>query len=88
MNLMDKIEEIKQKPERERIFYVWVMVAICMIFIVLVWFFSFKNTFRKENKMKNDFNMAENLEEIKSDTDKETNINDSNAKNSFKGDNN
>lgn len=46
MSLMDKIEEIRQKPEHEKIRYVWGMVAICMIFIFFVWIFSFKDLMR------------------------------------------
>ncbi len=38
-----KIEEIRQKPEHERVRYVWIMVSICMFFLVIVWFFSVKD---------------------------------------------
>lgn len=43
---MDKVEEIRQKPEHEKIRYVWGMVAICMVLIIFVWFYSFKDLMR------------------------------------------
>lgn len=48
---MDKIEEIRQKPEHERIRYVWGMVSVSMIFIVFIWLFSFKSMFRGEDRI-------------------------------------
>ena len=48
MNIMDKIEEIRQKPEHIRMRYVWLSVAIVMAFIILVWVFSLKAEFGKE----------------------------------------
>lgn len=50
MNLTNKIEEIRKKPEHERVRYVWMMVSISMVFIVFIWFFSFKSMFRGEEK--------------------------------------
>ncbi|MFA6383576.1 MAG: hypothetical protein WCX17_04075 [Parcubacteria group bacterium] len=40
MGLYEKIEEIRGKPEHIRMRYVWAMVAITMIFVVIIWFFS------------------------------------------------
>lgn len=40
---MDKIEEIRQKPENEKIRYVWGMVTFCMIIIFFVWIFSLQD---------------------------------------------
>ncbi|NLC30905.1 MAG: hypothetical protein GX765_02515 [Candidatus Moranbacteria bacterium] len=40
---MDKIEEIRQKPENEKIRYVWGMVTVCMIIIFFVWIFSLQD---------------------------------------------
>jgi hypothetical protein len=40
MGLYEKIEEIRGKPEHIRMRYVWAMVAITMIFVVAIWFFS------------------------------------------------
>lgn len=52
MNINDKIEEIRQKPEHIRMRYVWGSVFVVMILILIVWFFSIKETF-KENPNKN-----------------------------------
>ncbi|NTU66301.1 MAG: hypothetical protein HGB08_00010 [Candidatus Moranbacteria bacterium] len=41
MNIKNKIEEIRQKPEHIRLRYVWAMMAISMLCILFVWFFSF-----------------------------------------------
>lgn len=40
MGLYEKIEEIRSKPEHIRMRYVWAMVAITMIFVIAIWFFS------------------------------------------------
>jgi hypothetical protein len=40
MNLYEKIEEIRAKPEHIRVRYVWAMVAISMFFVLLIWAFS------------------------------------------------
>jgi len=40
MNLYEKIEEIRSKPEHIRMRYVWAMVAISMVFVIAIWFFS------------------------------------------------
>ncbi|MFA4817729.1 MAG: hypothetical protein WC608_03370 [Parcubacteria group bacterium] len=44
MSLQNKIEEIRRKPEHIRLRYVWAMVAISMFFIIIIWFFSLKNS--------------------------------------------
>jgi hypothetical protein len=46
MGLNDKIEEIRNKPEHVRIRYVWIGVLVTMILIIVIWFFSLKETFR------------------------------------------
>lgn len=38
--ITNKIEEIRNKPENIRLRYVWGSVAICMIFIIIIWIFS------------------------------------------------
>ena len=43
MNLVDKIEEIKRKPEHIRLRYVYFFVAISMIGVLIIWFFSLSN---------------------------------------------
>ena len=52
MNLLvkieQKIEEIREKPEHIRVHYIYGIIAVFMIFVVALWFFSFfTNT--KEN---------------------------------------
>ena len=48
MKIRDKIEEIRQQPEHIRIRYVWLSVAMVMIFIIAIWIFSLKVEFNKE----------------------------------------
>ena len=43
MNLAEKIEEIRQKPEYVRLRYVWFLVALSMTFIFIIWIFSLKS---------------------------------------------
>ena len=43
MGFYDKIEEIRRKPEHVRLRYVWVCVAISMVFVVGIWVLSLKN---------------------------------------------
>ena len=43
MNLTEKIEEIRQKPEHVRLRYVWFLVALCMAFIFIIWIFYLKS---------------------------------------------
>lgn len=44
MNINDKLEEIRKKPEHIRLRYVWAMVAISMFFVIIIWFFSLKSS--------------------------------------------
>jgi hypothetical protein len=43
MNLNEKIEAIRQKPEHIRLRYVWLLVIFCMTFIFIIWIFSLKS---------------------------------------------
>lgn len=45
MNINEKIQEIRQKPENERVKYVWGMVTISMFFVIVLWVVSLKDTF-------------------------------------------
>lgn len=47
MNLSEKIDEIRHKPEHIRIRYVWGMVVISMFFIVIIWVFSLKENLQQ-----------------------------------------
>lgn len=46
MNISDKIEEIRKKPEHIRMRYVWAGVLIAMFLIIIIWFFSLQETFK------------------------------------------
>jgi hypothetical protein len=52
MNIERKLEEIRQKPEHIRMRYVWGAVAVCMFLVILIWIFSFKNTFESSSSDK------------------------------------
>lgn len=62
MSLADKIEEIRQKPEEQRVRYVWFMVFISMVFVIFIWFFSFKSNFRNDDRINSGEDMATGLE--------------------------
>jgi len=47
MNINKKIEEIRQKPEHERLRYVWGSVAVCMVFVFLIWILSVRLSIQK-----------------------------------------
>jgi uncharacterized protein YlxW (UPF0749 family) len=42
MGLMDKIEEIRKKPDHIRMRYVWFFVTLSMLFVIILWIFSLK----------------------------------------------
>lgn len=42
MSLIEKIEEIRKKPEHIKMRYVWLCVIVCMFLIVAIWFLSIK----------------------------------------------
>lgn len=67
MNLMDKIEEIRQKPEHERLRYVWFMVGISMLVIIFVWAVSFKSMFRGNEQVNSGNDVVDTLEIEKKD---------------------
>lgn len=37
---MDKVEDIRRKPEHIRMRYVWFFVAVSMLFVIILWIFS------------------------------------------------
>ena len=49
MDIFDKLEKIRRKPEHIRLRYVWGAVAVCMFFLVFVWIFSLKVNISKIN---------------------------------------
>jgi len=61
MDINKKIEEIRQKPEHERVRYVWGMVAISMFFIIVLWVVSLKDTFNNKQSPVSDSNAAQQV---------------------------
>lgn len=69
---MDKIESIRQKPENEKIKYVWIMVIISMFFVIFVWIFSLKDLMRGTGEINSGLDSsagAESLEKTGEMTD-------------------
>ena len=50
MSLDKKLESIRQKPEHIRKRYVWASVILCMLFVLMIWFFSIKTNFSSTNE--------------------------------------
>jgi hypothetical protein len=42
MGLIEKIEEIRKKPDHIKLRYVWFFVIICMFLIISIWFLSLR----------------------------------------------
>jgi|GEM_PF-670460 len=53
LDINKKIEEIRRKPEHIRIRYVWGLVAVSMVFILIIWIFSMKNSFQGRSSSDN-----------------------------------
>lgn len=45
MGLERKLDEIRSKPEHIRMRYAWVGVVVCMVFVLMIWFFMIKTNF-------------------------------------------
>lgn len=54
MNISKKIEEIRQKPYRVRMQYVWIWVAVSMFFVIILWIFSITVSFSKTRNQAGD----------------------------------
>jgi hypothetical protein len=46
MDINKKLEEIREKPDEIRKRYVWAAVIICMLFVVIIWIFSTKESLK------------------------------------------
>lgn len=46
MDINKKIDEIRSKPEHVRMRYVWGSVGTCMLFILVLWVFSVRETIK------------------------------------------
>lgn len=75
MNLSDKIEEIRQKPEGQRIIYVWSLVAISMVVVISIWLFSFKEMLKGGVQTNNATETPVGLESIEKMNEKNNNKN-------------
>lgn len=62
MNINEKIEEIRKKPEHERIRYVWGMVTISMFFVIVLWVVSLKDTFNGNSSPENKSNESSQVD--------------------------
>jgi len=77
MDLNQKIEEIRQKPEYIRLRYVWSGVAISMFLIVIIWIFSLNEETNKIKPAENNNlpDIKQSLEDIQSIKDRTPSIN-------------
>lgn len=55
MGISEKIGKIRKKPEHVRLRYVWGSVAVSMFFIVIIWIFSLKDSFKETKAQDNSF---------------------------------
>jgi hypothetical protein len=66
MDINRKIEEIRQKPEHIRLRYIWGLVSISMLFVIIIWVLSIKES-AKNLRSDNNVNLpdfSQSLEEI------------------------
>jgi hypothetical protein len=49
MEIIEKVEEIRKKPEHIRMRYVWFFVAVSMVFVIALWIISL-NVSQKESQ--------------------------------------
>lgn len=63
MNLEEKIQSIRKKPEHIRLRYIWFSVSICMFLVITLWIISLK---AGKVSQKNDLNTTSptSLEEM------------------------
>ncbi|MFA6973631.1 MAG: hypothetical protein WC238_02710 [Parcubacteria group bacterium] len=54
MNIYNKLEEIRNKPEHIRMRYVWLMVTLSMLFVLIIWLVSFKSGQEKDTLLPSD----------------------------------
>lgn len=44
--IIEKIEEIRQKPEHVRVWYAWTAVLVVMFFVIIIWIFTLQENLR------------------------------------------
>lgn len=75
MNINDKIEEIRNKPEHIKIRYVWGSVAISMIIIIIIWIFSWQAAPQEKKAADDNFGkLKNNFEELNKSADDVKNL--------------
>jgi len=52
-SLDKKIEEIRKKPEHIRLRYVYGIVGVIMVFIIIIWAFSIKDSLKRNQQAEN-----------------------------------
>ena len=60
MNLWEKIENIREKPETVRLRYVWGLTAFGVFFVIVIWIFSLRVNF-SHTKLVPETNDTQNL---------------------------
>jgi len=72
MGLIEKIEEIRKKPDHIKLRYVWFFVFLCMILIIAIWFFSLQADLSELSRKENSTNQNTNeIQQFGSDLIKE-----------------
>lgn len=68
MSLIDFIEKLRQKPRYVRMQIMWLIVAVCMIFIFIVWLWSLGNEMNlAQTQTPEQKGVLENLGQLKED---------------------
>lgn len=62
MDINKKIEEIRQKPEHERVRYVFGAVAISMFFLIVIWVISLKDSFKTKQSYLDETGISEQVD--------------------------
>jgi len=68
MDVFEKIEQIRKKPEHIRRRYALVCVVISMVFVFVIWMMSLKSSFNDSEKVLDDesrLQIMSGLEEVK-----------------------
>lgn len=47
--IVDKIAEIRQKPEHVRVWYAWASVGVVMFFVIVIWIFTLQENLRESS---------------------------------------
>ena len=45
--IVEKIEEIRQRPEHVRVWYAWASVLVVMFFVIIIWIFTLQENLRE-----------------------------------------